>query len=289
MTSSVLGIDVGGTKCVVTRFDTATWKRTAEQTFPTPAADGFAAVFDALLSVAGPLRDKGTGAVGVGLPGLVRWPSQQILRLPNIAGAENFPFRDRLSSALQLPVTVGNDSQCYTLAEALQGAAKGLPVVVGITLGTGVGGGIVIDGKIFRGSEGFAGELGHALLMPGKPPYETKDVRGDVEQFLSGTALSHRCTQAKRPEEYLKGQVCSFLRSDIFQEVAWTCATLTHTFNPSAIVFGGGFGRALGPFLADIEHLLRDWVLAGTPLPRLMIGTEKDVTLGAALLAMSAA
>ena len=190
-----------------------------------------------------------------------------------------------MEDALQLRVKVENDASCFALAEAMMGAGKDRRVVVGITLGTGVGGGIVIDGKVFQGAHGFAGEIGHMLMMPGKPPYETKDQRGDVEQFLSGTAMGHRCTAAKRPEDYLEGEVCSFLQPQIFREVAWIATSLTYLLDPDIIVLGGSAGRALGPHLSKVDEELKQWVLPGTPLPLIAVAELKESgALGAALL-----
>ncbi len=124
------------------------------------------------------------------------------------------------------------------------------------------------------------------LLMPGKPPYATPDSRGEAEQFISGTALGKRCMQAERPDEYLEGEVCTFLHADVFREVAWLCANLTYAFNPSIIIFGGSTGKALRPHLPVIRVELAQWTIAGTVLPELsMQQLEHPGTLGAALLA----
>src|SRR5690606_34007907 len=133
------------------------------------------------------------------------------------------------------------------------------------------GGGIIIDGKIFRGANGFAGEIGHMLLKPGEPPYPTQDKRGEVEQFLSGTAMGKRCEAASHPGEYLEGEVCEFMRPDVFREVAWLVTNLTHLIDPSVIVFGGSAGHALKPHLSKVETELKKWMLPGTPIPALKI------------------
>ena len=182
-------------------------------------------------------------------------------------------------------VEVENDSRCFTLAEAVQGAGKDKRVVVGVTMGTGVGGGIVCEGKIFRGEHGFAGEIGHMLLRPGEPPYPTKDTRGEIEQFFSGTAMGKRCEAANKPEEYLEGQACSFLHPHLFREIAWMVTSLTYAVDPSIIVFGGSAGLALKPHLQDIRAELKNWLLPHTPMPELATATCKNPgTLGAALL-----
>ncbi len=284
-TDTIIGIDLGGTKSALRRYGRGDWTEEAAAQFPTNASAGFSAVMNEIIGHVQSLRTDTTQAVGIGIPGLVRQPEGRAVTVPNIPGGEGFDVKGYLSEKLGLPVFVDNDARCFTLAEALMGAGKGGNVVVGITFGTGVGGGIVIDGKIFHGADGFAGEIGHMLLMPGRPPFTTDDKRGDIEQFLSGSAMGKRCSEAKRPEDYLDGEVCSFLRPDVFREVAWMVTSLTHLLNPSVVVFGGSTGHALKPHLKEINDELVRWLLPHTPVPRITVAERKDAgTLGAALL-----
>ena len=270
------------------RYSSSTWKVEAEERRETHADQKFEHVFEDMVTLIEGLRTKDVKGVGIGVPGLVSHPEGKVLTLPNIPGAKNVSLKEMLQKRLKLPVCIENDANCFALAEALQGAGKGENIVLGITMGTGVGGGIVIEGKLFRGAHGFAGEIGHMLLKPGEPPFATSDKRGDIEQFLSGRAMGKRCNEAKKPEEYLEGEVCGFLQPAIFQEVAWMCTSLIHLLDPSVIIFGGSAGRALKPHLKEVEAELRKWMLPGIPLPRLAIATLKDAgTRGAALLLRS--
>lgn len=283
--STVIGIDLGGTKIAAARYSSQTWEVQEERKATTEASRGFTHVLEELLAIIEGLQADSTQAIGIGVPGLVRHPDGVVLKLPNIPGAENIPLEKMLTESFDMPCTVDNDANCFTLAEATGGAGKGCPVVLGITLGTGVGGGIVIDGKIFRGSRGYAAEFGHMLLRPGLPPYETADKRGDVEQFLSGTAMGKRCRQARNPADYLSGDTCSSMHPEVVREVAWMCASLTHIFDPSVIVFGGSAGLALSGHLPAVCTELAQWVLPGTPLPPLKISELADAaTRGAAQL-----
>lgn len=283
--SSILGIDLGGTKTVMTRFDAGTLERQEERRWATRAKDGMEEVLKDIVLTAEELRRADTTGVGIGVPGLVAQPEGRLINAPNIKDARDLPLKLLLEEQLQLPVTVDNDANCFVLVESAMGAAVGKKVVVGITFGTGVGGGVVIDGNIFRGAHGYAAEIGHMLLLPGKPPYETDYHRGEVEQFLSGTALGKRCPSANDPREYLEGDTCSFLRPDIFREIAWLCTNLTHLLDPDMIVFGGSTGHAFQPHLEDIRREQQEWMLPGTPVPELAIARLKDAgTLGAALL-----
>ncbi len=285
MSGTILGVDVGGTKSSISRYDATTWALQVHERLPTKASRGWDAVYEDIVALIERMRQPDTVGVGVGVPGLVRQPEGIVVRMPNIPGSNDIPLLKLLTERLKMRVAIDNDANCFALAEAQNGAGKGERVVIGITMGTGVGGGVVIDGNIFHGGRGFAGEIGHMLLVPGQPPYDTDDQRGDVEQFLSGTAFSKRCVAAQRPQDYLEGQVCSFLQPHVFREVAWLCSSLTHAFDPNVIVFGGSAGKALRPHLPKVEEELKRWLLPGTPLPRLAgEQTEHASTLGAALL-----
>lgn len=285
-TTHIIGVDLGGTKCALARFNADTLEVLEKKTIPTRATDGFAAVIDDVVQAINELRTPETVGVGIGVPGLIKQPEGMLLKAPNIGASENIPVKKILEEKLGLPVELGNDANCFVLAEAHLGSAKGYRAVVGITFGTGVGGGIVIDGKLFEGSHGYAAEIGHMLMMPGKPPYTTDDNRGEVEQFLSGTAMGKRCEEAQSPEDYLEGAVCSFMQPDIYREVAWLCTNLTYLLDPDVIVFGGSAGYALLKHIDQIEAELKKWTLPGTPLPDIVAATTKDAgVVGAALLA----
>jgi len=283
-TATVIGVDLGGTKCAVARFNQATWEKEEALVIPT-SKKGFPEVIDDLVSTVEKLRIPSTHAVGVGIPGLIKQPEGILVRAPNIKKSENVPVKSELTKRLGLPVFVSNDANCFALAEAVMGAGRNRKVAVGITFGTGVGGGIVIDGKVFEGAHGYGAEIGHMLMIPGSPPYETKDRRGEVEQFLSGTAMGKRCEEASTPEDYLEGAVCSFMQPQIYREVAWLCTNLIHLLDPDVIIFGGSAGYALHKHLDQIHEELLKWTLPGTPLPEIVAATTKDAgMLGAALL-----
>lgn len=285
-TENVIGIDVGGTKIEAATYERPAFTQVKKKRIDTRADQGFEVVFQDILELITELRDDSTTAVGIGVPGLVRRSEGALLTMPNIGGGEEFPLRERLESATGLRCSVDNDGNCFTLAEAVYGAGKNHRVVTGVTLGTGVGGGIVIDGRIFHGGRGFAGEIGHMLLLPGQPPFRTDDKRGDVEQFFSGTAMGKRCEEAKSPDDYLQGHVCEFMHKSIYKEVAWMCTNLIHLIDPSVIVFGGSAGHAMRPHIDGIREELSKWTLPGMPLPELAIATlANSPTLGAALLA----
>lgn len=284
---NIIGIDLGGTKCAIARFANPAMIQEDYRQIPTRAHDGFSAVLDDIVEAVMQMRTPDTLAIGIGVPGLVRQPDGVVLNAPNISESKDIPVKKILEERLGLPVFVGNDANCFVLAEARLGSAKGYKTVIGITFGTGVGGGIVIDGKLFEGAHGYAAEIGHMLMIPGHPPYETDDKRGEVEQFLSGTAMGKRCTAASTPEDYLEGAVCSFMQPEIFREVAWLCTNLIYLLDPDVIVFGGSAGYALTKHIDEIHKELLAWTLPNTPLPVIVAATTKNAgVVGAALLAL---
>lgn len=282
--TNIIGVDLGGTKIVVARFDAKTYERQAEERVPTRGERGFMHVMDDVFSVAAKMSDSKTKGVGIGVPGLIRQPEGVLVVAPNIPQSANTDLSE-LAKKAGMKVYFENDANCFALAEAHLGAGKGKRVVVGITMGTGVGGGIVVDGKLFRGAHGYAAEVGHMLLKPGSVPYKTDDNRGSVEQFFSGTAMGQRCTQAESPQDYLEGEVCSFLQPQVFREVAWFITDLTYLLDPSIIIFGGGAGMSLGKHLDEVRKELPKWMLPNTTPPELAVASVHDSgALGAALL-----
>lgn len=284
--SSIIGIDLGGTKTAIARYDASRFTLETEVRMPTRKGEGFSQVLEDIVTAVEKMRTTDTIAVGIGVPGLVRQPQGTLLTAPNIGNSSNVDVKNILEKRLNLPVFVDNDANCFTLAEARLGAAKNHKVVVGITFGTGVGGGIVMDGHLYRGANGFAAEIGHMLLVPGKPPFKTDYMRGEVEQFLSGTAFGKRCLDATDPEEYLSGAVCEFMHPDVWKEIAWLCTSISHLLDPDAFVFGGSAGHAFKPHLEEIRKEQINWMLPGAPIPDIYIAELKNsATLGAALLA----
>lgn len=287
-TASIIGIDLGGTKIALSVFALPSMRCLCAEVNPTHTTEGFAHVRDDVVARIQACRREDTIAVGIGVPGLVDAKTGRVLTMPNIPGSEDAELQTFIGGKVNLPIVIENDAQCFAYAEAIEGAGKGHRVVVGITLGTGVGGGIVIDRELYRGAHGSAGEIGHMLLMPGSPPYATDDRRGEVEQFLSGSAMGKRCEAALDPTDYLVGAACSFMHPQVYREVAWLVANLTHSIDPSVIVFGGSAGKALKPHLEAINRELDRWTLRCSPRPMLAVGELPDAAVrGAALLALA--
>jgi glucokinase len=168
---------------------------------------------------------------------------------------DDVPLRDLLRDRFALPVGLDNDANVAAVAEWKVGAGRGTRTMVMLTLGTGVGGGLILDGKPFRGATGAAAELGHMVLEHDGPPCQgTCRGRGHVEAFLSGTAATRRARETLGPDADARTLVASAVAGDAEAAAALAEAgrrlgsvlgTLVNVFDPELIVIGGGFGEAL--------------------------------------------
>lgn len=183
---TTIGLDVGGTKILGVVADGSGAVLAEHRSF-TPFEDGEATV-EAMAGVVRALRgDHDVSAVGAGVAGLVTRAG--VVRFsPNLPGMVELPVGDLLSEAVGLPVTLDNDATCALRAEHRLGAAAGVDDVALVALGTGIGGAVVLDGEPRRGASGFAGEIGHQVVVAGGIPCVCGR-RGCWEQYASGSAL----------------------------------------------------------------------------------------------------
>jgi glucokinase len=199
-------------------------------------------------------------AAGVGVPGLFDEASGQTLLLPNLpatwAGRE---VRRPLADRLGVPTALINDARSFTLAESRMGAAAGCATVICLTLGTGVGGGVVVDGRLRYGPHGRAGELGHQVLDPDGPPCGCGN-RGCVEAFAAGPALS-RLAGLDSPRAVFEAAAAGDRRAEaavtaVVGRLAVGIANLVTVLWPERVVVGGGVAAAgeqlLGPLRAAV-------------------------------------
>jgi glucokinase len=190
--SEAIGIDVGGTKIAVIRIARA-GDILASETVPTPATDPEATLQSAI-DVAAGLRSSDVGAVGIGAAGIVDFASGILRYAPNLAWRE-LALRDRIGKALGLPCILDNDANVAAWGEFRFGAGKGSTDMLLVTVGTGIGGGIIAGGKPFRGANGFAGEIGHIIVEPGGPLCGCGNL-GCWEQVAAGRAIDRLAREA---------------------------------------------------------------------------------------------
>ncbi len=248
-----IGIDLGGTKTYGVALDRDGSVR-ASKRVDTPRHD-YDAIVRAVVDIAREL-EAGVGercSVGVGMPGCVS-TATGLVKGANTVVLIGRPFDRDLSAALARPVRVENDANCFALSEAADGAAAGAPVVFGVIVGTGTGGGVVVDGRVLRGANAIGGEWGHNPLpwprdeeRPGPPCYCGK--AGCIETFLSGPGLAsdhRRATGATLDAAAIAaladvGDATALATLDRYADrMARSLATVINVLDPDVVVLGGG-------------------------------------------------
>jgi glucokinase len=230
-----IGVDIGGTKVAGGVVD-GDGRILAEERRPTPSDDAQAAL-DAVVEVVRALRSgHDVEAVGVAAAGYVSADRTTMLFAPNLPW-EDVPVRDVVAAAVDLPVDVENDANAAAWAEYCYGAGRGEPDLVCLTVGTGIGAGIVIDGRLYRGRFGIAGEPGHLCAVPHGLPCGCGN-HGCLEQYASGRALT---------------RVAASL-GDTRTGADLTAAA--QAGEPAAVAAFGDVGRWLGHGLADVAAVL---------------------------------
>ena len=187
-----IGLDLGGTNLRAAAVDES-GKMLDQVSGKTEYSAGREAIVrdmtDAIQTLRNRRRAQELAGIGVGVPGFIQMKEGVIRNSNNLSSLENFPIRDELSRRLGAPVILENDANAAALGEKWIGAGRGVDDLVLLTLGTGVGGGIIANGKILRGHLGMAGELGHITVVPNGNPCGCGN-RGCVEKHASATAIT---------------------------------------------------------------------------------------------------
>jgi glucokinase len=286
----VVGVDLGGTNIVVATM-TADGQQTAGmQQGLTLAAEGADAVVHRIATMIeqsiaetttshGITREQVLG-VGIGSPGPLDREKGIVIVTPNL-GWRDFPLRDRIGAAVGLPATLDNDANCATLGEWWIGAARGGRHVVGITIGTGIGGGLVLDGRLFHGASDVAGEIGHTTVDVTGRRCKCGNY-GCIEAYASAPAIAERACEALEHGEtstislLVNGDLSRItarvvydaakggdpVALEIVREAAKFLgaglANLLNIFNPDVVVIAGGVTAAgdtlFDPLRAEIRR-----------------------------------
>jgi len=263
-----LGLDLGGTniKSAVLELVVDEYEVVAEGSLQTGAEGGPDTVTANLIKAARQLGDK-TGpfsTVGLGVPGHFEPDTGRIIIFPNLPGGwPGYPLRDKIQEALSTPTWMINDARAFTLGEGLMGAGRGRGTVVCMTLGTGVGGGIMIDGQLHRGESGVAGELGHQIVMPDGPVCGCGN-RGCVEAVTRAGVLAALAGKETAAEVYEAARDGDERSVAAVQQVAdylgIGLANVVTMIGPGRIVIGGGIAEAGAGVFGPIEDAVRSRV-----------------------------
>jgi len=271
-----IGIDLGGTKIEGIALD-PTGQERARRRIPSPRGD-YAGTVAAVAGLSAWLEDTAgsPASVGVGIPGTIS-PASGRVKNANSTWLIGRPLDRDLSDALGRPVRLANDADCFALSEATDGAGAGATTVFGIILGTGVGGGIVVDGRVISGPNAIGGEWGHNPL-----PWPTDDERpgpacycglsGCIETYLSGPGLAadharvtredhDAATIAARAEA---GDETARAALDRYADrLARATATILNVLDPDVVVLGGGLSK-IGRLYEAVPALWPRWVFSDT-------------------------
>ena len=290
-TPEVIGIDLGGTAIKLGRFgaDGTCWQSLS---VPTPQPASPRAVFEAMAEAIAQLDSAQKAiAIGVGTPGPVD-ASGRIARIAiNLEGWHDVHLADWLEAKTGLPTTLANDANCAGLGEAWLGAGRHFSNLILLTLGTGVGGAIILDGKLFTGHQGAAGELGLITFNPDGPPCNSGN-QGSLEQHVSIQAI--RRMTGLEPEELGNRAQAGDSQALQFWETYGSylgtgLASLIYVLTPEAIVIGGGVSASAEFFFPAMQAEIKRRVLpssrAGLQILTAELGNQAGI-VGAAKLAL---
>ena len=317
MSANVIGVDMGGTKILSAVID-AEGKILATAKVPTKANKGASEVIDRIASSIQKAIDKSgvasdsIQAIGIGAPGPLDPATGVVIFAPNL-GWRDVPLKAELEMRTGLPTFVDNDVNVGTLGEHVFGAGHGFQNVVGIFVGTGIGGGIILNGELFHGASKTAGEIGHIIVKAGGPRCGC-GTRGCLEAIASRTAMTKQFRKAilkkkkKSVISELTGGDLGAIRSGVLAKAIRANDALTlkifkkvtkylgigigsivNFLNPEMIVLGGGVVEALDDtFLDDIRAAAKKYALpntlSGVQIVSAKLGDNAGI-LGAAALA----
>ena len=280
----VVGIDIGGTNIVagtVAEDGSELLGLVSEPTFSEQGADAVLTRIVKLTRASmAAARGKEIAGVGIGSPGPLDTKTGVVLLTPNL-GWTNFPLRDRLSQALGLAAALDNDANCAIFGEWWRGAARGANHVVGLTIGTGIGGGIVLSGEVYRGASDIAGEIGHMTIDSTGRLCKCGNY-GCLGAYASGPAIAARAVEGIRPgtdtslPKYVNGDL-SKITAQLVYEAAHDgdeyarevvkdtakflgagVASIINIFNPEVVVVCGGVtlagDRLFEPLRAEVRR-----------------------------------
>lgn len=294
------GVDLGGTKIegAILAADAA---HTAlhRVRVPTESDGGYDHIIGQVVKLIEQLEERSgqrrPGMIGIGTPGATE-PSTGLLKNSNTVCLNGRPFRRDLATALGCEVKLANDANCFALAEALMGAAQGHDVVMGLILGTGVGGGVVVNGHVLHGRHGIAGEWGHNPLCGEDTPCYCGR-KGCIETVISGPSLERyyrgRTGDTRRLPEIVEraaagDEPARATLTRLRQKFGEAIAAVINILDPDAIVIGGGVGNISDLYSDEtrrevLRHLFNP--VLNTHFLRPKLGDSAGV-FGAALLAL---
>ena len=276
----IVGVDLGGTNIVVCAMSADGSQQHGLRSEPTRAEEGADGVITRMarmvnetveitMQEAGVTRDAFRG-VGIGAPGPLDREAGIVLVAPNL-GWHNVPLRDRITALTGLPAALDNDANCATYGEWWIGAAKGAHNVIGVTIGTGIGGGLIFEGKLYHGSSDVAGEIGHTTIDQTGRRCGCGNY-GCLEAYASGTAIAERAREALSYEQVsilpdlVGGDVSKITAATVYAAAAQGDAVATEVVRDTARFLGTGLANLLNIFNPDVVVIAGGVTQAGEAL-----------------------
>ncbi len=259
MTNYVVAIDIGGTNLVVGSVAEDGSRLLALRSEPTRPEEGPDAILDRLAGLAratmAETRQLDPEAVllgvGVGAPGPLDTRTGVIFLTPNL-GWVNMPLRQRMADVMGLPTTLDNDANCAVFGEWWRGAARGTKHAIGFTIGTGIGGGIIVDGRLYHGATDCAGEFGHMTLDPEGRHCKCGNY-GCLEAYASGPAIALRTIEAL--ESGAESSIVSMVAGNFARVTAQTVYDAAHEGDALALEVVRDTARYLGAGVANLVNI----------------------------------
>jgi len=270
----VVGIDVGGTNIVVGTVAEDGSEVLGLVSEPTIAEQGADAVVARIVKLArasmAEARRKDIVGAGIGSPGPLNTKTGVVILTPNL-GWVNMPLRDRIADALKLPAALDNDANCAIFGEWWRGAARGVKHVVGLTIGTGVGGGIVLGGEIYHGASDVAGEIGHMTIEANGRRCKCGN-DGCLEAYASGPAIAARAVEGIESgaetalPQYVAGDLSRITAQVVYEAAHDGDAYALETVRDTAKLLGAGVANIVNIFNPEVVVICGGVTLAGEKL-----------------------
>jgi glucokinase len=263
---ATIGVDIGATKIA---FGVLKGQHLVEKTtIPTPT-QGWRSVLDSIVNTIKLLERSNPGVheVGVGVPGTHNRARTEVLFAPNIHGFENVPLVAYLAEQLGRPIDLENDANAAALAEGILGAARHASSSVFITISTGIGASIILDGQLWRGFHGIAGELGHTITVPGGP-IPPSGIAGALEAVASGTAIERDATFAfRKPTSVAEvfrlaqanDQMAEQVVHNAMRYLGMAIADVQKLLDPQVFVIGGGVTSVGSYFYTHVQQYANEF------------------------------
>lgn len=311
MNDYVLAVDLGGTNLRVAAVD-LTGRILHHAKSPTPRSHDGAEIVRLMRELAERCRQALEGrsalAIGAAIPATLDTRAGRVMRAPNLPELDGFELGKAIAEELKIPVVIENDATSAAIGENWLGSSRGVPNSICVTLGTGVGGGIIINGEPLRGPDGTAGEIGHVCVEPLGVPCGCGS-NGCLEQYSSASAIvrmvreslgSHpesslnKCGDLTALEIYSAGRAGDLLAQHVFAKMGYylgiAAAGLINVLNPEMIVLGGGLSAGWDLFIEDTREQIANRAFREPAerarLVRATLGDDAGL-IGAAHLAIS--